>query len=44
MGGILYITTLAHMTIIDTEDGLKKYPYHKQIRFTFTVAARTTLA
>ena len=36
--------TLAHITIIDTKDGINKYPYHKQILFTFPEITRTTIS
>ena len=31
------------MTIIDTKDGINKYPHHKQIPFTFSNVAYTTI-
>jgi len=35
LGGSHDLTTLAHTSIIDTKGAFYKYPYHKQIFFTF---------
>ena len=39
LGGSLDITTLTHMTIIDTKRGTNKYSRHKQFLFTFLEVA-----
>jgi len=44
LGRSVDISTLAHMSILDTRGGTIKYPHHKQILFTFPVVARTTIA
>ena len=44
LGRSLTIATLAHMSILDTSGGTIKYPYHKQILFTFPAVARTIIA
>jgi len=35
LGGSLDIAALSHMSTPDTKDGTIKYPYHKQVLFSF---------
>jgi len=44
LGRHLDIATPTHMTVIDTEGGINKYPHHKQVLSTFSDVDRTTIS
>jgi len=44
LGGNFDIATLAHLTISDTKGSINNYPHQKQVLFTFSNVARTTIA
>ena len=44
MGENLDIATLVPMTSIDTKGDTNKYPHHKQVLFTFSDGAKTTIS